>query len=159
MSSSTLWKLKHHLSPSISALFYQWSQHMCDVQVSPREEQTPLGFLLIPVNQYCMNHTASVFPVDHYSFPTPNSRHYPPSFSKPPVRSAAWPFPAQPAHVQTASPLPEGRLAASLAVMYLQEQHSSGAGLDQMALISQRDGRPDPSSDLLHLLIAAGQSG
>lgn len=38
------------------------------------------------------------------------------------------------------SPMPEASLAApSLPVIYLQEQHSSGAGLDQMAVISQTE--------------------
>lgn len=40
-----------------------------------------------------MNLAVSVVPVDHYSFPTPNNRHYPPSFSKPLVWTDAWPFP------------------------------------------------------------------
>lgn len=57
--------------------------------------------------------------------------------------------------------MPEARLAASVSVRYLRQQHSSGAGLDQMAVISQTggDGKPDPFSDLLHALIAVGHAG
>lgn len=71
--------------------------------------------------------------------PTPNSSRYPRSFSNPlvwatvrPLRSSDCPCPCR-------DPMPEVSLATSLPVIYLQEQHSSGAGLDQMAVISQTE--------------------
>lgn len=71
--------------------------------------------------------------------PTPNSKRYPRSFSKPLVWAAVWPLPSSARPCPSCAPLPEASLAGSLPVIYLQEQHSSGAGLDQMTMISQME--------------------
>lgn len=91
-----------------------------------------------PLHKYSKHRSAFFrsidwFPVDYYSFPTSNSRHYPPSFSKAPVRAAAWPLPS------SAWPRPNSQRPVSLAVMYLREQRRCRPGLDQMAVISQAE--------------------
>lgn len=86
-----------------------------------------------------MNRAASVFPVDHYSSPPQTADITQDHLANPWCEPLPDPFPALPAHVQAASPMPEDGLVAPLLMIYLQEQHSSGARLDQMAVISQTE--------------------
>lgn len=86
-----------------------------------------------------MNCAASVFPGDHYSSPPQTADITHDHLANPWCKPLPDPFPALPAHVQAVSLMPGASLAASSLVLYLQEQHSSGAGLDQMAVISQTE--------------------
>lgn len=122
------------ISKRIPAPFISKSKHVQYVSFSHREEQTLLDFLLIWRNRYCMN--CLCIPSRPLFLPTPNSRHYPRSFSKPLVWTTDWPLPSSAWPCPSHAPLLEASLAAFLPVIYLQEQHSSGAGLDQMAVIS-----------------------
>lgn len=97
-----------------------------------------LDFLLIWRNQYCMNRLC--IPSWPLFLPTQNSRRYPRSFSEPPpCEPLTDPHPGAACSGPSHAPLLEASLAASSPVIYLQEQHSSGARLDQMAVISQTE--------------------
>lgn len=124
------------ISKRIPARFISRSKHVRYVSLTPRRansawlpfdtEESILyesGCLCIPSRPLCL--------------PTPNSTHYPPSFSKPLVWATVWPLPSSACPCPSRFLLPGASLAASRPVIYLQEQHSSGAGLDQMAVISQ----------------------
>lgn len=70
---------------------------------------------------------------------TPNSRHYPQSFSKPPMWSHC-PTPSllwQP--MSKLRSVSEASSAASQSVIHLKERHSSEARLDQMTMISSME--------------------
>ena len=107
--------------------------------VSHREEQTVLGFLLKREESILHEPHSLCIPRRPLFLPTPNSRRYPRSFSEPPAWATVWPLPSSASPCPSRAPLPEASLSASLPVIYLQEQHSSGAGLDQMAVISQTE--------------------
>lgn len=95
------------------ALFIWRSKHVQYVSLSPRGANSAwLSFdteesilyepccLCIPSRPLCLH--------------TPNSRHYPRSFSKPRYEPLSDPFPVLPAHVQALTPMPEASFGSLL---------------------------------------------
>lgn len=86
----------------IAGPFFYLKKQTCTIcKSSHRDEQTLFGFLLIQRNQYCMNRAASVFPVDHYSYPPQTAHITRDHLANPWCEPLSDPFPALTAHVQT----------------------------------------------------------
>ncbi len=126
------------ISKRIPALFISRSKHVQYVSLSPRRANS--AWLSFDTEKSILYEPRCLcIPSRPLFLPTLNSRHYPRSFSKPPVWATVWPLPSSACPCPSRAPMPEASLAASSPVIYLQEQHSSGAGLDQMAVISQTE--------------------
>lgn len=86
-----------------------------------------------------MNRAASVFPVDHYASTPQTADITHDHLANPGMSHCLTPSQFCLPMSKPLLPCQKPVLAASLPVIYLQEQHSSGAGLDQMAVISQAE--------------------
>lgn len=131
-------------------------------------------------NQYCMNRAASLFPADHYSSPpqTADITHHHLANPPPLVWAASWPLQqlclptfgaaSAPSLHPLHPPPPTPSDASSHSAPVRCNTSAEGSGSKRSSKASPGSngsdfpsrgsemGRPDPSSDLLHALIAAG---
>lgn len=125
------------ISKRILILFISRSKHVQYVSLSP-EGANSAGHSFDREESILYEFHCLCIPSWPLFLPTPNSRRYPRSFSNP-VWATVWPLPRSACPSPSRTPMPEASLATSMSVIYLEEQHSSGAGPDQMAVISQTE--------------------